>query len=574
MFIYKNLYDTINKEGVIMFTPFVSNIYMPFVEADQMIIKNLAMNHLLIQRDNNSVTDKDDLDTLKTPIEPNPNNINSLTYSYFNRDTEFNCMFDGSTEGGQISFGGEVIEAMIIRRSSARTKHKKWEDIAILPVDDKSLYTLSKVIYDPFIEHGLTYQYAIQPVSRDGVRGMQINTPKRYAYYEDCWILGADNKQLMVGYNPQVSSMKTVVKESVIETIGSRYPYIIKNAQVGYKQFSFNCTITYHMNIGESFTENKNIWVDDEYKKDIDDSTGGDQGGGETDLPENIVRVYEGIIIDKNIKLRVEPKDDAKFYNKTGQDYLHMRLSVQKKPLGTVDIWNGFALRPGDWMETSDGKWVGMSLPVAFAQDPDPNTEDYEIPVGATHVLAWVRKGEPREVEMIQSLNIMLDEPETPSTYGRIGVNTEVVSYSTKSIVDNEALSLGFENENDVINKWEDYDVFDKRMDSSDIIYMQEREFRRRVMDFLYDGQPKIFKSPTEGMIMVRITDINFSPRNELGRKIYDFSCTMTEIGEINTETLAKYNFREAVGDSPIVQTEATMENGEVGQLYGLFKNV
>ena len=53
--------------------------------------------------------------------------------------------------------------------------------------------------------------------------------------------------------------------------------------------------------------------------------------------------------------------------------------------------------------------------------------------------------------------------------------------------------------------------------------YIYEREFRKKVLEFLHDGKPKLFKSPTEGNIIVRLTDINCTPNKTLDRMIYDF---------------------------------------------------
>jgi hypothetical protein len=39
-------------------------------------------------------------------------------------------------------------------------------------------------------------------------------------------------------------------------------------------------------------------------------------------------------------------------------------------------------------------------------------------------------------------------------------------------------------------------------------------------MEFLYDGQVKLFRSPTEGNYLIRLTDVSFSPNEQLGRMI------------------------------------------------------
>lgn len=71
--------------------------------------------------------------------------------------------------------------------------------------------------------------------------------------------------------------------------------------------------------------------------------------------------------------------------------------------------------------------------------------------------------------------------------------------------------------------------------------YVKERIFREKVMEFLLDDKPKLFKSTTEGNVLVRITNINFSPNQSLSRMIYNFSGTATEIGEASQKNLEKY---------------------------------
>jgi hypothetical protein len=68
-----------------------------------------------------------------------------------------------------------------------------------------------------------------------------------------------------------------------------------------------------------------------------------------------------------------------------------------------------------------------------------------------------------------------------------------------------------------------------------------ERKFRNAVLDWLNNGEVKLFKSPTEGMFLVRLMNISLSPEDKLGRMIYSFSATAYEIDEINYATLLKH---------------------------------
>lgn len=72
--------------------------------------------------------------------------------------------------------------------------------------------------------------------------------------------------------------------------------------------------------------------------------------------------------------------------------------------------------------------------------------------------------------------------------------------------------------------------------------YIKEKEFRNKVMEFLYDGKPKLYKSLTEGNIIIKLLEISLTPLNELGRLLYSFSATATEIDECSIINLQKYN--------------------------------
>lgn len=69
-----------------------------------------------------------------------------------------------------------------------------------------------------------------------------------------------------------------------------------------------------------------------------------------------------------------------------------------------------------------------------------------------------------------------------------------------------------------------------------------QREFREMVMNYFYEDKPKLFRSTPEGNILVRLTDISLTPKQELARMIYDFSCTATEIGDCNIDNYKLYD--------------------------------
>jgi hypothetical protein len=72
-----------------------------------------------------------------------------------------------------------------------------------------------------------------------------------------------------------------------------------------------------------------------------------------------------------------------------------------------------------------------------------------------------------------------------------------------------------------------------------------QRKFREMVLDYFYDDSPKLFRSTPEGNILVRLTDVTLTPKQEIGRMVYDFSCTATEIGDCSVQNFKLYNIQK-----------------------------
>jgi hypothetical protein len=53
---------------------------------------------------------------------------------------------------------------------------------------------------------------------------------------------------------------------------------------------------------------------------------------------------------------------------------------------------------------------------------------------------------------------------------------------------------------------------------------MREREFKLEVLEWLTNGKPKLFRSPTEGNYIIRLMNVSLSPEDKLGRMIHSFN--------------------------------------------------
>ena len=72
-----------------------------------------------------------------------------------------------------------------------------------------------------------------------------------------------------------------------------------------------------------------------------------------------------------------------------------------------------------------------------------------------------------------------------------------------------------------------------------------ERKFREKVLNWLNDGKPKLFRSMTEGTFIVRLMNVSLSPNDTVGRMIWTFSATAYEIDENTYDNLKKHKLIE-----------------------------
>lgn len=106
--------------------------------------------------------------------------------------------------------------------------------------------------------------------------------------------------------------------------------------------------------------------------------------------------------------------------------------------------------------------------------------------------------------------------------------------------------------------------------------YFWEREFREAAVAWLNDGEPKLYRSMTEGAMVVMLTDVSLTPNATLSRRVWDFTATMYEVAEADSlqtlDTLGIYTTHKipestkrggiVLPDSPL------MEESKPGQLY------
>ena len=262
----------------------------------------------------------------------------------------------------------EIAGNFIITRASSKDNYENWYEISRVHLNNGSIGSGSEIFRDYTIEFGYEYQYGLQQYNSYGYTTNIEPTKPLVALFEHSFLYDGE-RQLKIKYNPKLSGYKTVIQEAKVQGLGAKYPSIVRNGSISYKEFTIQGLISYL-----SDEENLFMSISELY-------------------PENFQEVQ------------------------------------------------------GEWRE-----------------------------------------------------------------------NAQVVEKSyirSTSLTDNNILT--------------------------------EKVFRDKVFEFLNNGKPKIFKSPTEGNLIIYTMNNSLTPEEALGRMLYNFSATASEIMEYNWDNLLKYQFVDIV---------------------------
>lgn len=100
-----------------------------------------------------------------------------------------------------------------------------------------------------------------------------------------------------------------------------------------------------------------------------------------------------------------------------------------------------------------------------------------------------------------------------------------------------------FMDEENLFMSEEEFVIKEKTTNLTGSNLMAERTFKLKVLEWLTNGKPKLFRSPTEGNYIVRLMNTSLSPNDTLGRMLHTFTCTAYEVADYNYNELNKYDF-------------------------------
>lgn len=106
--------------------------------------------------------------------------------------------------------------------------------------------------------------------------------------------------------------------------------------------------------------------------------------------------------------------------------------------------------------------------------------------------------------------------------------------------------------------------------DLSDNNVFVERIFRQKVEEFLNDFNYKLYRSPTEGNIVIGLINVSLTPNTTVGRMLYNFNATAYEVMEATLDNLNEFGIITR-GEDTNLSDSISEETVSFGQISGLF---
>lgn len=183
------------------------------------------------------------MDSVLTEI---PINLNGKLTATLNRDEGYVSIDLISVEGTGQNIGGEFRLLRFVG-----SEYEIIDNFIIQSVISSNPLRPTHIYKDFTIAQGVEYRYALQQCSNT-VFSQKLYSNYIIADYEDMFLYDGE-RQLKLRFNPKVSSFKTFIQESKLDTLGGRYPYFFRNGNTQYKDFPISALISMLSDENENF---------------------------------------------------------------------------------------------------------------------------------------------------------------------------------------------------------------------------------------------------------------------------------------------------------------------------------
>lgn len=146
--------------------------------------------------------------------------------------------------------------AFKILRASDEDNYQTWHEVLKFALYGQQP---SRWMWKDFtVKQGVSYRYALQQYNDAGLTSNRLESEPIYADFEHAFLYDG-KRQLKIKYNPKVGGFKNNLLESKLNTIGNQYPFIFRNGNVKYKEFSISGLISCQLDDEFLFVDEKDL---------------------------------------------------------------------------------------------------------------------------------------------------------------------------------------------------------------------------------------------------------------------------------------------------------------------------
>lgn len=135
-------------------------------------------------------------------------------------------------------------------RTDSNSNYNSWITVYVFSSADQ----FSNWSYEDYtVESGVSYKYGIEKVNQQAIRSRRVESAQPIAAFFENMFIYDGTRQLKICYNANVSSFKEVISESKKTTLGRKYPVIMRNGTLQYKEFAISGLLSYLIDPDELF---------------------------------------------------------------------------------------------------------------------------------------------------------------------------------------------------------------------------------------------------------------------------------------------------------------------------------
>lgn len=266
----------------------------------------------------------------------------------------------------------------------------------------------------------------------------------------------------------------------------------------------------------------------------------------EETLNDNLI--YTDFIIESGVKYKYA----FQYQNSQGLRSAPLQESGSPIPARSVDFEYSYLYRDGVQLRLKYNQKLSSFKHTVLASKQD--TLGDQFPHLAKNGYAYYA-----EFPISGLISFQMDEDQTFFTLGADGYY-----YNNELVIPKDKFSVSTATRGEVAIP--SYLAIDTNITDDNIFV--ERKFREKAEQFLNDFTYKLYKSPTEGNIVIGLMNVSMTPNASLGRMIFEFSATAYEVLENTLENLDEIGITDIGVFTNEVSTEKQSAFGQISGIY------